>query len=464
MLVKNKIFLLILLIIVSASAILPAHAQEGVFDPGNIISDQEILDSSSMSLDEIQAFLTSKKSYLATYQTVDNVGNPMSAAQAIYDRAVNNGMSPKFILVLLQKEQGLIENPAPTQGGLDWATGYGCPDGGGCNERFRGFWKQINSATLQFRYYMDHLNEYRYQVGQTYTFSNPYSTTVQGDTVVTIANRATAALYIYTPHVYNGNYNFWKLWQRYFSRSYLNGSLLQASGDTGVWLIQNGYKRAFLSRSALTSRYDPSHIQIVSKADLNKYPTGEPIRFAQYSIIRTPDGKIYLLSGDTKLRFANMEAFRKLGYNPGEIINASVAELAAIPDGPVITVTSAYPTGALLQDKKTGGIYWVENKTKAPLWDSVLLRTKFKGKRVIVTTASELNAYTTIDPVRLNDGDLVRTPENPAVYVIENGQRRPFLSASAFQSLGYKWANVITVSSKLLSLHPDGAPVTASIQ
>lgn len=462
---SKKYHKIIAFVLLAASllASLPAHAQEGVFNPGNIISDEEILNSGSMSQAEIQAFLASKNSYLATYQATDPNGVTMPASQAIYDRAVTNGMNPKFILVLLQKEQGLIENPSPSQGGLDWAAGYGCPDGGGCNERFRGFWKQINSATLQFRYYIEHLNEYHYQVGQTYTFTNPYSTTVQGDTVVTIANRATASLYIYTPHVYNGNYNFWKLWQRYFSRSYLNGSLLQASGDAGVWLIQNGYRRPFLTRSALISRYDPSRIQIVSKSDLEKYPKGEAIRFPQYSIIRLPDGKIYLLVDDTKRRFANMEAFRKAGYNPEEIIAAAAQDLASLSDGPVITAVSAYPTGALLQDRKTGGIYWVENNTKAPLWDGVLLRTVFKGRRIIPSSATELAGFTTVSPVRLRDGDLVRTPTDPAVYVIENGLKRPFLSASAFEGLGYKWANVVTVSAKQLSLQADGQPVTSSL-
>ncbi len=446
----------------SLLATLPARAQEGVFDPGNIISDEEILNSGSMTQAEIQAFLENKRSFLATYQATDPNGVMMPASQAIYERAISNGMNPKFILVLLQKEQGLVENAAPSQSRLDWATGYGCPDGGGCNERFRGFWKQINSATLQFRYYMEHLNEYRYQVGQTYTFTNPYSTTVQGDTVVTIANRATAALYIYTPHVYNGNFNFWKLWQRYFSRSYLNGSLLQASGDSGVWLIQNGFKRPFLSRSALTSRYDPSRIQIVSKSDLDKYPKGEPIRFSQYSIIRIPDGKMYLIVNDAKLRFANMDAFRKLGYNPEEVISASAAEVAGMPDGPVITTALAYPTGALLQDKKTGGIYWVENNTKSPLWDGVLLRTTFKGRRITSATTAQLATYATGAPVKLSDGDLVRTPTDPAVYVIENGLKRPFLSASAFEGLGYKWTNVVTVSPKLLGLHAEGQPVSST--
>jgi hypothetical protein len=441
----------------------PSLAQDSNFNPAYIISDQEILDSSGMTLVDIQALLQAKNSFLATYQVVDATGNSMSAAQAIYERAINNRVNPKFIIVLLQKEQGLIEDASPSQGRLDWATGYGCPDGGGCNDRWRGFWKQINSASLQFRDYMDNPHLYRFKAGQTYTFTNPYSTTFKGDITVTLMNQATAALYNYTPHVYNGNYNFWKIWQRYFTRNYLNGSLLQVGGETGVWLIENGMKRAFLTRGALTSRYDISRVQIVSKADLDKYPVGQPIRFSQYSIVRIPTGQIYLLVDNTKRRFSNMEAFRKLGFNPEEIIAAGQNDVDSYQEGEVISVTSAYPTGALLQDKKTGGVYWLNAGVKAPIWDSMFLKTRFKNKKIISVIQSELEKYPTVDPIRFNDGDLVKSNNSPTVFVIENGIKRPFDSGETFIKLGYKWENVMTFSQKILDLHSNGPIVTVSL-
>jgi len=462
---KNITYTLIIALFLGTSLLSPfiTHAQEANFDPGYIISDSEILDTASMTAAEVQTLLENKNSFLATYQVTDPNGNTMLASQAIFERAVTNGVSQKFLVVLLQKEQGLIENPAPSQGRLDWAAGYGCPDGGGCNSRWKGFWKQINSASLQFKDYMDNPQLYGFKAGQTYTFTNPYSATVQGDTIVTIRNQATAGLYNYTPHVYNGNYNFWKIWQRYFTRSYLNGSLLQAEGETGVWLIENGIKRAFLSRSALTSRYDINHVQIVSKADIDKYPTGQPIRFAQYSIIRLPNGRIYLLVDNTKRRFANPEAFKKLGFNPEEIIPAGLTELDDYVEGEAITTTSAYLTGALLQDKSTGGVYWYSNGVKSPIWDSMFLKTRYKNRKVIPVASAELATYQTGTPIRFNDGDLVKSPNGTAVYVIENGVKRAFDSGETFVKLGYKWSNIMTFSQKILDLHSDGPVVTATI-
>ena len=442
-------------LLVAGALIVIAPVAKAEFDPNFIIGDQEILDDTSMTLEEIQNLLTSQGGFLATYPVTNPDGLTMSAAQAIYDRATTNHVNPKFIIVLLQKEQSLIEGKSPSQSNLDWACGYGCPDSGGCNDRWRGFWKQINSASLQFRDYMDNPHLYRYRVGQTYTITN----TGRDPQIVTPLNLATAALYNYTPHVYNGNYNFWKIWQRYFTRNYLNGSLLQVSGDPGVWLIENGQKRAFLTRSALTSRYDPSRVQIVSKADLDKYEVGLPIQFAQYSIVKIPNGRIYLLVDNYKRRFLSPEAFKKMGFNPDEIIKVAEEELSSYLEGISISTTSTYPTGALLQDRKTGGIYWVSENTKSPLWDKVLLKTKFKNRKIVPSSTKELSAYQTIDPVKLSDGDIVKTANSPVVYIIENGVKRSVGSETIFLKLGYKWVNVITVSEKLLSLHSDGLPL-----
>jgi hypothetical protein len=252
------LFLGIFALFLAKSKTVQAQAIDSAFNPNYIADESDILNYGTMTAAEIQNFLVSKGSYLAHYICPDNGGMMMTAADAIYTVSLVNRVNPQFLLVLLQKEQGLIEDPSPKPGALDWATGYGCPDTGGCNERWRGFWKQINSASLQFRDYLENPQLYKYQAGQTYIFSNPYGVVSQAPTTVTPINVATAALYNYTPHVYNGNYNFWTIWRRYFKQEgYPDGSLLQVKGEPGVWLIQDNKKRPFLTRGALISRFDP---------------------------------------------------------------------------------------------------------------------------------------------------------------------------------------------------------------
>lgn len=449
------------------------------FDPSYIISDAELFDSGSMSLLEIEKFLQSRGSYLANRSFKNCDGHYKSAARIIYEAANNydcDGVSippsptyeekaricepvtinPKALLVLLQKEQSLISDRSPRQSQLDWATGYGCPDGGGCNDRWKGFGKQVNSAALQFYDYMQNPDHYTYKAGHTYTVSN----TGRGPSVITPKNQATAALYNYTPHVYNGNYNFYKLWLKYFTRAYPNGSLLQSKGEPGVWLIQDNEKRPFITRGALTTRFDASKIITVDPSVLAQYPKGDPLKFPQYSIIRSPRGTIFLIVDDKRRGFASGEAFRKIGYNPEEIIDASWDDINAYEEGKAITATSTYPTGALLQNSATGGVYWVSEGTKAPLLHPILLNTKFKYKSIHQISPDKLAEYKKGDPVRFDDGELLTPDNSPAVYVIEDGKKRAIASAEIFEDLGYKWKNIITAPSVITDLYEEGEPIS----
>ncbi|PIP34224.1 hypothetical protein COX69_04330 [Candidatus Falkowbacteria bacterium CG_4_10_14_0_2_um_filter_48_10] len=455
-----------------------ARAKEN-FNPNNIISNEEMMDNRSMTLAEIQTFLTGQKSFLAKYVCANYKNEMKTAAEIIYDAAVNNfdcsetainldaslaekqkfcrpvKINPKLLIVLLQKEQSLIESASPAQKALDWAVGYGCPDGQACNERWRGFGKQVNSAALQFFDYLTNPQRYSYRAGQSYTVTNTNRPPAQ----ITPENHATAALYNYTPHVYNGNYNFFKLWQKYFTFSYLDGSLLQVKGQPGVWLISNGYKRPFSSKTALTSRFDLNKIIVVSQTDIDRYPIGAAIKFPQYSLLRSPRGTIYLIIDDERRGFASQEAFRKMGYNPEEVISATWDEINAYREIAPITATSSYPIGALLQDKSTGGIYYVFEGRKAPLWDASLLKTKFKNFSIYPVDSKKLLEYENMSPAIFSDGELLKTPNSPGIYLIAGGQKHVFTSGEIFEKLGYKWVNVITINEKILSLYPDGAPI-----
>lgn len=477
---KTKLFTSITAIILMFTFAAQVHAAS--FDPNFILTDDELLNAGSMTLSEIDQFLKSKGGYIAYNVFTDAYGNRKSAAEIIYyaannfecdtnEQSINLSLAekekyckpatinPKLLLVLLQKEQSLIEAKSPSQKALDWATGYAVCDSCSMSDptiqRFRGFGKQVNSAALQFFDYMQNPQSYKYRAGNTYTVSN----TNKPNMVIQPKTQATAALYNYTPHVYNGNFNFYNLYKRYFSLVYPTNTLLQAKGEPGVWLIQNGTKRPFLTKGALTSRYDLNKIIQVNQSVLDSYPTGSAIKFPQYSLVRSPRGTVFLLVDDTRRGFASSEAFRKIGYNPEEIINASWDDINTYEEGAPLTATSTYPTGALLQDTSTGGIFYVSDGTKAPLWDAVLLKTKFKRRSITPVSPEKLASFKTVEPAIFSDGELLKSDGSAGVYVIDNKKKRVMISGEIFESLGYKWENIINVPKKILDLYPDGEPI-----
>jgi len=451
--------------ILTALIFAPLHAALAAdFNADYIISDAELEDYGSLSQDAIQRFLESKGSFLASYTHVVN-GVVKKASQIIFDEANLYQINPKVILAMLQKEQSLITDRTPSQNQLDWATGFGVCDS--CSKddpslsSLKGFYNQVSDFAEKVR--VNYLRDLQ-SLGRTLTGWGPGKTKTTLDGYdITPVNRATAILYTYNP--YRGgdrigaNYNFWKIWQRYFVRDYPDGTLLQQSGDAGVWLLQNGKRRPFASRTALYSRYDPKRIIQVEKNELEKYEIGPPIKFANYSLLRAPWGTIYLLVDDTIRGITSQEVFRTIGFNPEEVISVEADDLALYTEGDPITIASSYPTGALLQDNKTGAVFYVQDGVKKGIIDRSIMAIAFKSQRPLPVHPEELDEYPYAGRVALPDGTIVTAPGSPAVYVIADGSRRPVVSGEAFEKLGYRWSDIVEVPQRVIDMHPLGPPL-----
>lgn len=428
------------------------------FNPAAIISNSEFFNYNSLAQKDISYFLNQKGSYLAGYSVTVN-GTTMSAAKIIYNAAHEYRINPKVILVTLQKEQSLITSSSPSQRALDYAMGYGCPDGGGCKSTTAGFFKQIDYATWQLRQYADHSNNYHFRPGQTYTFNDGCSGKPP-TTTVTITNQATANLYNYTPHVYCGNYNFWKNWLSWFTIQYPDGSLLNPEGEPGIWLIQDGKKYPFHSKSAFLSRYDLSKVITVPASVLDAYPLGSPIKYPDLSLLQAPSGGIYLILEGKRYAVTSREIFQQLGFSFEEVFKVSWDELNAYPEGSKITSINQAPTGQLMQSTATGAIYYVESSIRHAIHSKEILRSRFRYQRWIRVPQSQLDRYAKGGAVKFRDGELVASPNSNGVYLISNGQRRPIPSMEVFNGMGYQWYNIVWSSDRALKVHPLGERVT----
>ena len=120
----------------------PAQAaSQRAFDPGHIISDANFFDPAAMTVAEVQDFLDSRVSKCSSSAEApclkDYVGTlgaqpataqrcltalpekkKQTAAQIIVAVAAACSVSPRVLLVTLQKEQGLVTQKSPTDGAL----------------------------------------------------------------------------------------------------------------------------------------------------------------------------------------------------------------------------------------------------------------------------------------------------------------------------------------------------------
>ena len=239
------------------------------FDPGRIIDDDIFTDTSTMSAEDIQEFLEENVEdgecdryrdnpysevdsgpFTCLFEFQENIetgetnyglftddGAPSdveggsTAAEIIWQAGQDHRINPQVLLVLLQKEQSLITDNWPWLLQYQRATGYQCPDNAPCSAQSASFYKQVSRAAWQFRHYLEHTDQYWYSIGPNRILYNP--NTSCGYQVVDIQNKATIALYLYTPYVPNeaalnnlfgwgdacsayGNRNFWSYFQRWF--------------------------------------------------------------------------------------------------------------------------------------------------------------------------------------------------------------------------------------------------------
>ncbi len=175
-------------------------APQGGFNPDTVIAEATFRDSSSMTVEQIQAFLEEQPGTLATYRARDHAGKVKPASQIIADAAQAWGVNPKVILVKLQKEQSLLGRRNPTQNAYDWAMGCGKTDSR-TFVQFKGFGQQIWSGADKLAN-----NGRRWRPG--------ISMPINGSTVHP-TNAATYSLFKYTPH-FRGTMSFWLLYWRYF--------------------------------------------------------------------------------------------------------------------------------------------------------------------------------------------------------------------------------------------------------
>lgn len=268
----------LLLILLVAVGVIPASPQKAEaysaseFDAGSIISDANFFDGAAMNEQQIQLFLeqrvpgcagaggenclrdyrssTFSRPAVATNHCGPYAGAPNERASTIIFKVAQAcNISPKVLIVTLQKERGLITKTSPTASDYQVAMGYGCPDTAPCATEYYGFYNQVYLAARQFRQYTYRPTSYKYRVGTVNVQFHPNAAC--GSTPVVVRNQATANLYNYTPYQPNaaslanldgsgdacssyGNRNFWNYYYAWFGNPNFSPNAFASLDDAAI--------------------------------------------------------------------------------------------------------------------------------------------------------------------------------------------------------------------------------------
>ncbi|MBL8029972.1 MAG: hypothetical protein JNN11_01865 [Candidatus Doudnabacteria bacterium] len=484
---KNKIIKIVAFVLVIL--ILPVTTLAQVdpgFNPNKLIEDTVFADTETFGGPAgIQSFLELKKSVLANTSNdfllklkepsqvsvkqgledpQPNLTRLRTAAELIWDASRQSGLNPQVILVTLEKEQSLVTgrktaSESVLQKALDRAMGFDCPDSGGCGDLFPGFYYQIfgnfdsagnrylGAAKSLMRSYAvtagrgPQINGVPAKVGQTVTIDNtqgpPYN--APASSMVTLANRATAALYRYTPHVFNGNYNFWRFFQDWFR--YPNGTILSLAGDVKTYIIQNGSRLLLPDFVARARNLNIAGKIVVSPNELASYPQDKVLGPADNTIVKVGSMTQAYVFLENKAHPASELVLRQRSLNPNNFLNISQEEFALFETSTVLPPND----GTIVKGQAGAAIYLVDRGELKLFSAYTFKQRKVPASKVMTVPDMEVASYPKNGFVPPLDNTLIKASDSAAVYLVDQGLKKP-LSAELFKNRGFNYKNVVSLA------------------
>ena len=451
------------------------------FDPSYIISDTAFFDDNALTEEQIQAFLQSKigtcenTRCLNVYKTdtftrpatvIDTSNNvPLCgqytgataepAARIIYKVQRACHISAKVILATLQKEQGLVTATAPTKAKLKIAMGYGCPDTAPCDAQYFGFYNQVYKAASQLKRYTDPASSYwnSKKVGTTVkigyhpkSFADPPTCKKKK---VYIGNKATHALYLYTPYTPNkaaldnlwgtgdgcssyGNRNFWRNYNAWFNLKkelYSRVVSLPTATKTSLGTVVSEAGCPETTNTCVIN-YQTGVVSYSFMANSIQVSFG-PIGTA-YKNAGGPSGALGVMVGAQETISAGGTGYRQRFTN-GYIYQA--------PNAATFIVMNDMNTYYLAQGGPTGSLGWPASAARCAssrcdqLFDNGLVVTNSSGQLSIVPGATGETLFAA-GGINANWGTPTATSQAVTTTSFGNGTKQTFVNGTAFEKSG----------------------------
>jgi len=482
------------LILIALPLFAAAQTADPNFNAGNLISDAAFSDTRTFGgAAGIQKFLEIKGSVLANQdpaflawlkepnaillkQALDDPEPSLpylrTAAQLIWDASQSTGLNPQVILVTMEKEEGLIDqqfsSPGAQATAIDHAMGFNCGDAVGCWNLFPGFYYQLfgnldssgnrylGAAKSLMKSFTTNggrgpaYNGSVSKVGQTIILDNTLGgyDNIPPQQNVTLADNATAALYRYTPHVFNGNYNFWKFFQDWFK--YPNGTLVALAGGADTYVIEDGSKQLVPDFVAQARGLNIVGKITISPNEYADYPTGAVYAPADNTVIRTPDGQTYVFINGVK-HPASAFVIGQRGLSVSSALAVGTSDAGLFTSGTVLPPKD----GTVIRGQTQPAVYLVQNGQIEMYSAYTFAQNKIKAKQIVLVPDAEITTYTQNGFVPPKDGTAFKSSDSPTIYLMQDGLATP-LTAEIIKNRGIKQKDIAVLAKDEVGSLPLG--------
>lgn len=465
----------------------PASAADArQFDAGNIISDALFFDGTAMSATDVQSFLNGKEgscrsgyTCLKDYRQTTPYRAALAGRCDAYAAAANEpastiiakvgaacGISQKVLLVLLEKEQGLVTDTTPGSGQYRSATGYGCPDTAACDSTYYGFFNQVYNAAAQFKRYASSPSSWNYIAGRVNAVRFSPNAAC-GSSNVFIQNQATAGLYNYTPYQPNaaalanlygtgdgcsayGNRNFWRMYTDWFGSTTAGTSLVRTAGDATVYITSGSNKYPIASQAILTAYAPLGQVGFVSQQYIDSFTTMQTAG----RVMRSPNGTIYFTDASIKLPFSSCGLVVDYGgtCDPSGFVQLTDEQLSGFATGPAM--------GPVL-GTTSGSRYYVTAGTKREILDDASQAAAGLPSGYNVLTENAVSALPDAAPV-VRAGVFATQRGSASYFYLGNGAKYP-VDPAAVDVAGLPSSSVGSLNGTSLAKIPTASTSFAGI-
>lgn len=251
---------------------------------------------------------------------------------------------------------------------------------------------------------------------------------------------------------------------------HLNGTLVKTSTSPNVYVLDGGAKRWIASPTAFVSngfRWD--RIATISDTEMAGYPTGSNIQARPGTLLKSaanPDVYVTDLAGSAyqKRHITSPTVFEGLGYHWEDIYVVSDAELAGYTTVSDVSSVASRPNGFMIKTATSGDVYFLEGGQKRHVFSPTSFESYgFRWDRVVTVSDPEMSSLSVGPNLLARPGTLIKSSTNPAVYVtdLSGGSyiKRWITSPATFNGLGFHWEDIFVLSDAELASYSDGTPV-----
>jgi len=405
----------------------------------------------------------------------------VSAAQVIYNKAQSYSINPQVLIVLLQKEQGLVTDTWPLNIQYRSATGYGCPDTAPCDSQYYGLENQLDWAAKMYRsilnqdpnWYSPYIKGtnprvYWHPSGGNYVNSSGVddSRAGCGYNSLTIKNWSTASLYSYTPYRPNqaalragfgtgdscssyGNRNFYSYFTDWFGSTTLPPAIKTSSSNT-VYLQAGGYRFAVPAMAVLQDYgIAPGSIRTVSDSIMSSIPT--PPSADGYStsigyLIKSNSdsdadgGSVYLVSLGKRSKIQSMQQISDFGLDTYAIMR--------LPLDYILSLDSAGSLSYFLGTPSNNVFQVATGKKRIIFNGSTYASLNPSGS---ITRLSNTTAALTASDKPISTVPILVRFSNGSIYLYQNNKYYPIPNMATYDC----WGFVATHNTPLYRLASD---------